>query len=85
MWWRRGGEAEELFVGAQTRGVRLMPVNDAKSVVEDIGLEARNYFVDIYHPEIRKTIRYPGAPYRFSQTPWQISRRAPLIDEHKNI
>ena len=33
---------EELFVGAQTRGVRLMPVNNVKNVVEDIGLKERS-------------------------------------------
>jgi benzylsuccinate CoA-transferase BbsE subunit len=73
---------EELFVGAQTRGVRLMPVNDAKSVVEDIGLKERKYFVDVCHPQLNEVFTYPGAPYRLSETPWKISRRAPLIGEH---
>jgi len=73
---------EELFVGAQTRGVRLMPVNDAKSVVEDIGLKERKYFVDVSHPELSTIFTYPGAPYRLSETPWRVSRRAPLIGEH---
>ena len=73
---------EELFVGAQTRGVRLMPVNDAKSVVEDIGLQERTYFVEVAHPELNEAFTYPGAPYRLSETPWRISRRAPLIGEH---
>ena len=73
---------EELFVGAQERGVRLMPVNDAKSIVEDIGLKAREYFVNVEHPELGETLKYPGPPYRFSETPWKISKRAPLIGEH---
>ncbi len=73
---------EELFVGAQTRRVRLMPVNDAKDVVEDIGLKARNYFVDVEHPELKDSLKYPGPPYRFSQTPWELFKRAPLIGEH---
>jgi benzylsuccinate CoA-transferase BbsE subunit len=73
---------EELFVGAQTRGVRLMPVNDARSVVEDIGLKQREYFVDVNHPELGSAFKYPGAPYRLSETPWKIYGRAPLIGEH---
>jgi benzylsuccinate CoA-transferase BbsE subunit len=73
---------EELFVGAQTRGVRLMPVNNVKNVVEDIGLKERRYFVDVSHPELDQVFTYPGAPYRISETPWRISRRAPLIGEH---
>ncbi|MGD0854963.1 MAG: CoA transferase [Dehalococcoidia bacterium] len=73
---------EELFVGAQTRGIRLMPVNDAKSVVEDIGLKERGYFVDVEHPELNQAFKYPGAPYRLSETPWKLSKRAPLIGEN---
>ena len=73
---------EELFVGTQTRGVRLMPVNDARSTVEDIGLKERKYFVDVAHPELNEVFTYPGAPYRLSETPWKISRRAPLTGEH---
>ena len=73
---------EELFVGAQTRGVRLFPVNDAKSVVEDIGLNERNYFVNVEHPELGTKLKYPGPPYRLSKTPWKISKRAPMIGEN---
>lgn len=73
---------EELFVGAQTRGIVLMPVNTVKDIVEDIGLQARSYFVDVVHPELGQSLTYPGPPYRLSETPWQISRRAPLIGEH---
>jgi len=73
---------EELFVGAQTRGIVLMPVNNVKDIVEDIGLKERNYFIDVEHPELGESLKYPGPPYRFSETPWRISKRAPLIGEH---
>jgi crotonobetainyl-CoA:carnitine CoA-transferase CaiB-like acyl-CoA transferase len=59
-----------------------MPVNKVNNVVEDIGLKERNYFVEVSHPELERTFTYPGAPYRLSETPWRISRRAPLIGEH---
>ena len=33
--------------------------------------------------EIRgASLTYPGAPYDFADTPWQIRRRAPLLGEH---
>ncbi len=73
---------EELFVGAQTRGIVLMPVNTVKDIVEDVGLQERNYFVHVLHPELGQPLKYPGAPYRLSETPWKISKRAPLIGEH---
>jgi benzylsuccinate CoA-transferase BbsE subunit len=73
---------EELFVGCQSRGVVLMPVNTAKDIVEDAGLQMRDYFVQVEHPELGRRLIYPGAPYRLSWTPWRISRRAPLVGEH---
>ena len=34
------------------------------------------------HDDIDRTVVYPGAPYRFEKTPWQIQRRAPHLGEH---
>lgn len=73
---------QELFEGAQKRGVKLMPVNNAKDILNDVHLNARGYFTDIEHPELGATLKYPGPPFRFSQTPWEISRRPPSIGEH---
>lgn len=73
---------EELFVGAQTRGIVLMPVNNVKDIVEDIGLQGRAYFVDVEHPKLGTSLKYPGPPYRLSETPWRIAKCAPHIGEH---
>jgi CoA:oxalate CoA-transferase len=27
-------------------------------------------------------LKYPGAPYKLSQSPWQLKRAAPLLGEH---
>jgi len=71
--------------GALTRQDRLVwgtPVNTTEDVLRDPQLLARGYFVDVDHPELDTTIRYPGAPYRLSETPWHIRCRAPMIGEH---
>jgi len=73
---------EELYRGCQKRKVRLMPIYSAKDVVEDPHLAAREFFTDVEHPELHKAIRYPGGPYRLSETPWKIRKCAPLIGEH---
>ncbi|HYL58151.1 MAG TPA: hypothetical protein VEU51_04725, partial [Candidatus Acidoferrales bacterium] len=39
-------------------------------------------FVEVAHPELGRTIRYPGAPYFFNGTPWRVTRRPPLLGEH---
>ena len=68
----------------QNRGVIAIPCNNAKDVVENPQLVLRNFFVDVEHPELNDTLKYPGAPYRFAETPWKIRRRPPLIGEHNN-
>jgi len=75
---------EELYRGCQEREVRLMPIYNAKDVVEDPQLVERGFFVDVEHPELKTTLKYPGGPYRFSETPWKIRKRAPLIGEHNS-
>ncbi|MDP9238052.1 MAG: CoA transferase [Chloroflexota bacterium] len=50
--------------------------------LDDEHARARGFFVEVEHPELGRTITYPGAPYRFSETPWRIERRAPLLGEH---
>ncbi|MBI2831175.1 MAG: CoA transferase [Chloroflexi bacterium] len=73
---------EELFKNCQERDVRLMPIYDSKDIYEDPQMVERNFFVDVKHPELNATIKYPGGPYRFKDTPWRIKSRAPLIGEH---
>jgi crotonobetainyl-CoA:carnitine CoA-transferase CaiB-like acyl-CoA transferase len=42
----------------------------------------RGFFVKVEHEGLDQPTLYPGAPYRFSRTPWQLRRRAPLLGEH---
>jgi len=76
---------EELYKGCQERNVRLMPINCAKDIVEDPQLVVREFLVDVEHPELGTTLKYPGGPYRLSGTPWKIRRRPPLIGEHNSV
>ncbi len=61
--------------------VPLAPVRNVKELVNDEQLAYRNFFVEIDHPQTGK-LKYPGAPYKLSATPWEIKRRAPLLGEH---
>ena len=42
---------------------------------------ARGFFVQVDHPELGRTVTYPGAPYKFTESPWALRRRAPLLGE----
>jgi benzylsuccinate CoA-transferase BbsE subunit len=72
----------ELYKKAQESGIMLCPLNSVKDVVESPQLQARDYWVEVEHPELGTTLRYPGAFIKGSLTPCRIRRRAPLIGEH---
>ena len=59
----------------------LAPAYNSEDVLNDHHLAARKYFQEIDHPVIGKA-KYPGAPYRLSETPWQCKSPAPLLGQH---
>jgi len=79
--WSMQYTAEEVFKTGQAGHVPIGPAYNAQDLLDSEHLGARDYFIEIDHPEIG-TARYPGAPYRFSHTPWRIKKRAPLLGEH---
>jgi crotonobetainyl-CoA:carnitine CoA-transferase CaiB-like acyl-CoA transferase len=72
---------DEMYHEGQRRHLAFTPVNTAAAVANDPQLVARNYFVPIEHAGAG-TLRYAGAPYRHSETPWSITRPAPHVGEH---
>jgi benzylsuccinate CoA-transferase BbsE subunit len=72
----------ELYEGAQTKRLQISMVSTVEDLLASPQLKALDYFIDVPHPELGATLKYPGAPYHLSATPWQISRRAPLLGEH---
>jgi crotonobetainyl-CoA:carnitine CoA-transferase CaiB-like acyl-CoA transferase len=61
--------------------VPCSPVRSVKDLVEDEQLAYRNFWVELSHPEAGQ-MRYPGAPYKLSGTPWKTERPAPLLGQH---
>jgi crotonobetainyl-CoA:carnitine CoA-transferase CaiB-like acyl-CoA transferase len=72
---------EEVFKRAQAEHVPSFPVNSPAEVANNPQYAARRYFVDCVHP-VAGRLRIPGAPIRFSRTPWQLKRPAPRLGEH---
>ncbi len=79
--WTMQFTKEELFRMAQAGRVPLAPAYSSEEIVNSPQIASRRYMVQIGHPVIG-TARYPGAPYSLSETPWRITRRAPLLGEH---
>lgn len=72
----------ELYEEAQQRRLVAAPVNSPRDLVESPQFKARGYFREVYHPELERTLLYPGHPYRLCRTPARIEQRPPLVAEH---
>jgi len=75
----------ELLEGALKRHVQLYPVSTPEDIMKgtpSVQLTARDYWVELEHPELGASITYPGAFAYTSAVLPRVSRRAPLIGEH---
>ncbi len=72
----------ELYEESCKRNIQLYPVTTAKDIVEDTQLRAREFWVEVEHPELETSILYPGPFVKFSKTPLQKWGRPPRIGEH---
>ncbi|UCB43618.1 MAG: CoA transferase [Dehalococcoidales bacterium] len=72
----------ELLEGAVRHRILFYPQFDTTDVLESVQLGAREFWVDVEHPELATTLTYPGPFAKLTETPIRITRRAPLIGEH---
>jgi len=64
------------------QGILIVPITDAKDITESPQFKARQFFVQVEHPELGQAITYPSLPVKATGLPYQPQRRAPLIGEH---
>ncbi len=76
-------DAYTFFETAQNRGLQVGIIYSPEEVIEDPHFKARDFPVEVEHPELGRSFTYPGAPYRFTKSPWEIRRRAPLLGEDR--
>jgi len=82
--WVRDKSCVELEQRAQMLRLPYAIPHSINDLPRDEQLVARNYFVEVEHPELGRKFLYPGAPYIFSHTPWRLYRRPPLLGEHND-
>jgi len=73
---------QELFKEALKRHMPICPVLNPADVADFFQLKARDFWVDVDHPELGCVIKYPAGCMRFPAMPAPKLRRAPLIGEH---
>jgi len=72
----------EVLEGALKRGIILQAISSPKDIAAHPQLEARGYWQEVEHPELKATVKYPGRFHLASGTVNRIWRRAPLPGEH---
>ncbi len=73
---------DEVAHGGQERGFAWGAIRTPDELVDDGHLNDRGFWVDVPHPELGRSFKYPGAAGIYNGSPWRISSRAPLIGEH---
>jgi crotonobetainyl-CoA:carnitine CoA-transferase CaiB-like acyl-CoA transferase len=79
--WLSEHTAAEILAICRERGIPFSVVRNAGDVAACPQLGSREFFVELRHPEAG-SLRYPGAPWKLSRTPWRMERPAPLLGEH---
>ena len=70
---------QELFLEGQKRKLVIMPVNDVPSLLNDIQLNSRDFWVELNHPIVGK-MKYPKGPF-YSDIISAPEKAAPLLGE----
>jgi len=75
-------DGESLYRLGQSAGLPWGVIRAPEEVLDDAHLRARGHFVELAHPELGRTVPYPGAPFVAPASPWRMTRRPPLLGEH---
>jgi crotonobetainyl-CoA:carnitine CoA-transferase CaiB-like acyl-CoA transferase len=75
--WTKEHTAEEVMVLLQKEGVAAGVVQDASDLTKDPQLRARDFFIELNHPELGKTTS-DATPIKLSEAPARYRRTAPM-------
>lgn len=81
--WLMSHTREEIFKQCKEKHVPFMPVRNMDEVINCEHLNTREYF-DTLKLTGTDGFKCPGAPVRFSKTPWQLNDTAPCLAEHNH-
>jgi crotonobetainyl-CoA:carnitine CoA-transferase CaiB-like acyl-CoA transferase len=74
--------AEEAYRRGQACHLPWGYVRRPEQNLDDPHWHERGFFVEGAFPGLDRKVMYAGAPYKFSETPLEFRRRAPLLGEH---
>ncbi|MBN2077266.1 MAG: CoA transferase [Dehalococcoidales bacterium] len=79
--WLMDRTKDEIFALCREKRIPFAPLRTVDELLKDPQLIAREFFVEVDRKETG-TIKYPGAPFKMSKTPWAVEHAAPLLGEH---
>ena len=82
--WTSKEEPGRLVELLQDRGVPSALVATDKDVYDDPHMEARGFFTWAEHPECGRH-RYPGHPFKYSESPLRFEAPPPLLGQHNDL
>ena len=82
--WALTHTREEITEWGQARHHPWGPATRADEILENEQLWDRGYFIEAAGPGRGEKMIYPGAPYKLSESPWQLIHRAPQAGQHNN-
>jgi crotonobetainyl-CoA:carnitine CoA-transferase CaiB-like acyl-CoA transferase len=75
-------EAKKFFDEFQSLRLAAAPINSPSAFLADEQTQHRNFVTTVEHSALGRH-RFPGDPYRFSESPWRVERGAPLLSENQ--
>lgn len=72
----------ELFDLALEKNLLIVPVSTTADVVQSPQLAARDFWREVQHPHLGRSVTYPGPFAKFSETPIEYRLPPPLVGEH---
>jgi formyl-CoA transferase len=74
-------DADDWLVACREAGLPCGPINTIPEVFDHPQAEARQLVLEAEHPTAG-TVRFPGFPYKLSQTPAAVRRPPPQLGQH---
>jgi len=81
--WLQERTKREVWQAAQAVQMLSSAIYTPEDLVTDPHYNERGFWVDIDHP-VAGRVKYPGAPFKMMETPWEIRRPAPLLGQHNH-
>jgi len=81
--WLMQHNKKEIFDMGQKTGNVCAPMYTVDEVLADPQIKLRNLFAEVDHPMTGK-VKYPGRPFVMEESPWAVSRPAPLLGQHNS-